>query len=1709
MSTFHSRPFVRMSLTLWFALALALASLASLAFTQSVSAATSVFINEFHYDNAGSDTGEAIEIRAEAGADLTGWSIVLYNGNGGARYNTKNLAGVVDDSGDGFGYVVVNISGIQNGSPDSIALVDNNGNVVEFLSYEGSFTAVGGPADGLTSTDIGVAEGSSTDVGESLQLINDVWTGPIFSTFGAANVASVPGQPLPLVEDFDSCALTGWEIISVDSDTANTWSCSTQYSNADVNGYGDSAPSDEWLITPALDMDAQADEMLNFRSYTNYTDSGVAYPQLEVVYSTDYAGDPTSATWIPLSDITFSPEDSGDWTDSGSIDLSGINGSKVYFAFHYTSSGTTGGSAANWRIDGISFEVNDGPGEPDIVKIHEIQGSGAASPLDGQTVIIEGVVVGDFQNDADADSGDLNGFFVQEEDADADADDLTSEGIFVYYNNVAVNPGDVVRVTGVVDEYYNLTELTDVSTVEIVGAADLPTPATVNLPVSDISDFEAFEGMAVIFPQELVISEYYNYDRYGEMVLAQPLNNEDRPYNPTAVELPANAQARKDANALSRITLDDGLTAQNPDVLRHPNGGDFAQNNYFRGGDKVKNTVGVLNYAYDLYRIQPTSPAEYIEVNTRADEPADVGGRLKVASFNVLNYFLTLDDGQNDICGANQNLECRGADNQEEFERQEIKIVKALLAIDADVVGLIEMENTPGVDPLARLVGQLNAQAGEGAYDYINTDLIGTDAIRVGFIYKPGSVTPTGLFKILDSSVDPRFIDAKNRPALAQTFTENATGARFTAVVNHFKSKGSGCGAGDDDPLQGNCNGTRTLAAQALADWLAGDPTGSNDPDFLIIGDLNAYAKEDPIAALEGANYINLIAQFFQGSTSFPYSYVFSGEFGYLDYALANGLLVSQVTGVSEWHINADEADAFDYDTSYKPDPIDALYQDNAFRASDHDPVIVGLDLTGEAATITVDKTLDTNRIVQGGTMTATITYSVDRDAVVTVVDQLPDAMQLLSADPMPTSVEADGKLTWELGQVAAGEYTISLQVKTFNIGRYTNEVTVSEYFGGSASDSATVRVLRDGKRKDYVTLAAVANEPNDDNEGGRGSRGTVAIIGVRADGTTALLSSFDTGAPAAEILAFTPNGKQLLVTDSENKALLVINVRNPWNPRLLTSVAIPNGGEPSSVVVRSKGDYALVTVIDPNDNLNNGKVFKFNLRNRTFDAGTEIGPHPDSIAIALNGAYALVTNEADDDGDAGGPEGSLSILQLGRSGVENVTIVPVSSLAGAGYGDFTQVEPEYAGITPDGRFGVFTIQDPEDDTALAVIDLATGEITDLQRFSLLGNGGKNPNAEPDGVTVYAFNGQNYAATANEEDQSVSIWEIGADGTLTLLNTVRVEEYLPVPVDTDPSSSGQPDGLGNTTGLPADDPNFPFDDGEPDPEGIASAVIDGKAMVIVGLEESGAALVLDVSNPNAIVSLDLERNLSADVLEADASDDDRPSFTGRPEGIAIYSKPDRVGALQITKIVQLVDADISIDETFEICISGPSFYQGDCKQVAPEDLAPNEATTEIDDDFIATITWTNLEAGRYNISEVDTSGIWKQTYTPRNQRVSVSNRNLTTAQITNTYCCSYIKSINLKERKGKGVEAKVIAVYSNGEKVDWSYVHAEWTLPDGSTFEQTMPTNGQGRATFLAWPANGAAGDYTFRIVGITDPLNEDADFCPERGVTEASISLE
>ena len=609
-----------------------------------------------------------------------------------------------------------------------------------------------------------------------------------------------------------------------------------------------------------------------------------------------------------------------------------------------------------------------------ITRIHEIQGAVATtnfaqigvddvSPLNGQTVTIQAVVTADFQDGLFGSLGDLNGFYVQEEITDYDMNDLTSEGIFIFDGSapaVDVAYGDIVQITGTVGENFGQTQIS-ATDVQVLGndVSLVPSAVNVTFPTATVMDdgsgglvanLEAYEGMLVNIAQDMTITEMFNLDRFGQYTVNA--NGQQFQFTQNNAPDQAGYAAHVENVAASTIVLDDGSTRQNPDPIRIIDGNDgiLTAADSFRMGDQISNITGVVNYSFGEFRIQ-NGTGDYAQTNPRPDQITDVGGNFKIASLNVLNYFTTLDlPGVTTDIGANP----RGADNQAEFDRQADKIVNAIVAMDADILGLVELENDfAGANfAIKDLVDKVNAKLGSDVYAWIDpgVEFVGNDAIANGIIYKHAEVQPLGSAAILTTHNGQNFLDPLgagrdlNRAAIAQTFEDLGTGQTMTVSVNHFKSKGSLSGLPEDnDQLdgQGNNNATRTEASKILADWLASDPTGQGSPNTLILGDLNAYAMEDPVTALLNAGYTDLAAATLGNSA---YSFTFDGQVGTLDYILASGPMVQNLTGVTEWHINADEADAIDYNLDFGRNP--SLFDPtSAARNSDHDPVVAGFNL--------------------------------------------------------------------------------------------------------------------------------------------------------------------------------------------------------------------------------------------------------------------------------------------------------------------------------------------------------------------------------------------------------------------------------------------------------------------------------------------------------------------------------------------------------------------------------------------------------------------------------------------------------------------------------------------------------------------------------------------------------------------------------------------
>src|SRR3954451_6907935 len=622
------------------------------------------------------------------------------------------------------------------------------------------------------------------------------------------------------------------------------------------------------------------------------------------------------------------------------------------------------------------------PAEPHTIE--EIQGTGSASPLQDQRVVTQGVVTAAYP------TGGFSGFYLQTPGTGADADSdshRASDAVFVYLGAAPATAypaiGDYVAVTGQVSEFHGLTELNaDTDGIKALGDTDeAPTPAEVSWPASDVHR-EALEGMLTAPQGAFTVTDNFALNQYAEIGLARgtrPLRQ------PTDVARPgAAATAVATQNASRLVTLDDGsstnyLTSGKDQPLPY-----LTPEHPIRVGAEVTFTSPVVvDYRNDSWKLQPTSqltggpdgnaahmqPATF--TNTRAARPENVASDLKIASFNVLNYFKETGTDWENEPGPPPPNECtffhdrtgdpvtvnscngdgpRGAAEDEDKQRQQAKIVQAINTLGADVLSLEEIENSAKYDgadardaALAALVDALNDDAGSTLWSFVPSPAVGSrptvaeeDVIRTAFIYKRAKVSPVGASQILTGST--AFGNA--REPLAQVFKPEggAANQQFAVIVNHFKSKGSGSGPdADQGDGQGGSNASRVAQAKALVGFVNDVKAGTDTRTVFLTGDFNSYTKEDPMQVLYDAGYTDLGSTLTDEST-----YLFDGVVGSLDHVLANGPALGLVKGADVWNINSVESVAFEY-SRYNYNATD-FYQENPFRSSDHDPLLVGFE---------------------------------------------------------------------------------------------------------------------------------------------------------------------------------------------------------------------------------------------------------------------------------------------------------------------------------------------------------------------------------------------------------------------------------------------------------------------------------------------------------------------------------------------------------------------------------------------------------------------------------------------------------------------------------------------------------------------------------------------------------------------------------------------
>ncbi|WP_298468066.1 Calx-beta domain-containing protein [uncultured Erythrobacter sp.] len=787
-----------------------------------------VFINEIHYDNSGADVGEGIEIAGPAGTDLSGWQLALYNGNGGVVYDTENLTGIIPDQDDGFGTLAFPISGIQNG-PDAIALVDPSGNVVQFLSYEGTFEATNGPALGLTSEDIGVAEGG-VPAGTSLQL------------GGTGNVA----------DDFT------WQA----SQTDNFGLVNTGQDFTPVN------PNGALFIDDASVAEGDSGTaQITFNVFRVGGDTGAVSADFAVILGSEFSdADAADLSGATTGTVSFAD---GETFQTITIDVVGDTVGEPSEFFDVVLSNPTGGASIGAGT-GVGTIVND---DPLNLEIGEIQSAGHTSLFVGNEVTTTGVVTAVASN----------GFYMQ--DPDGDGDSATSDGIFVFTGIApTVVAGDGLTVVGTVSEFQGggdpanltITQLTDAAiTVDSTGNA-LPdaivigpngiTPPTEVIedddftsfdPLTDGIDFwESLEGMLVTIENPVSVD---STNGFGELwtvasdgagnLSATNVSDEGL----VVIEGGDGGLGEFDAGAGSdfnpeRVQIDsagplNGVDVAIPDVTP---------------GTLLNTVTGVVDYGFENYQVRPTTDVTVAQASTNiAETTALVPGavnQLSLATYNVLNFDINEADGDTDI--AEGRLAGIATDIGINLAAPDIVVLQEVQDDSGSATdGTVSAQMT-----LEALATEIFNQTGIQYSVFDNPFVVDGETggqpggnIRIAFLYRDDRVDldEASAFTITDDTgaIDAAF--ANSRAPLGANFTFN--GQTVTVIGNHFTSK-----IGSDSSfsaIQPPTNaGAVARAAQAAAvnahidELLAANP----DAKIAVAGDFNEFQFEEPMEVLTG-----------------------------------------------------------------------------------------------------------------------------------------------------------------------------------------------------------------------------------------------------------------------------------------------------------------------------------------------------------------------------------------------------------------------------------------------------------------------------------------------------------------------------------------------------------------------------------------------------------------------------------------------------------------------------------------------------------------------------------------------------------------------------------------------------------------------------------------------------------------------------------------
>lgn len=989
------------------------------AFTQSPAP---VFINEIHYDNTGTDAGEAVEIAGPAGTNLSGWSIVLYNGTGGAVYDTDALSGSIPDQQNGFGTVVLNYpaNGIQNGSPDAIALV-NGTTVVQFLSYEGSFVAVGGPANGMTSTDIGVSENGSEPLGQSLQLrgtgtvyADFTWSAPATATFGALNTGQSFGTIVntPISTSCGAALSTPAGIPAsraISASDADGTVTGAAISSAPVSGISLDA------ITPGTTLNATLT---------------IADSVAQGTYTVE---------------ITFTSDNSPNATCTIAVT---VNAPLVIIP-----------------IGQLQGSVSDSDNAP----IHRSPYAPATGNSAGTSNVTVKAVIYQKTLARTAAGALQNGLFIQNTAATADQDPNSSDGIFVFLgsfstlrmrDNSTYTPqiGDEIILTGRASEFFFLSQLSAGLFVEQVvrTGVDLSTelPAFEAFPPDNLDDanryWERREGMrGMIVPGSVVVDsrDVFASTADAEIWVIHP----NHPVAQRAAEY--SRRIFRDPHPLDNVPeqlFDDGngyRTLLGSFGVKATVGDSMVMLAPARTYDTVTNMLlGGVYYSFSKYQIQPSEqPVLNAGVDPALNNPPQVFNRFReysVSVYNVENLYDYRDDPF-DGCDFIGNTGCPGvsppfdyapsndADYQERVGLIAQQIITDLHAPDIilvqeaedqdictianDALSCGSTNNADGKpDTLQELATRILSLGGpnyDAAFDRNGADARGivsaylyrTDRVELlpadasdpvfgsspSIQYRTASLSynsdvqnPKALNAVLPNDIDRSTgTDGSNvftRAAQAALFRvwSNSIGQgesiQLYTIVNHFSSTPNGR------------VGQRREQAAYNAAIVEAIRTIDANARIIVGGDLNVMPRpddpfspghplfpSDQLAPLYNAGLTNLYDTVLAEHPETAYSYIFQGQTQVLDQLFTSALQFGDLVQVREAHINAD------WPADYPGDGARGL--------SDHDPQVARflIDTTAPSVSAAVTGSVRAGCAAECYDGSATVTLTASEPATI------------------------------------------------------------------------------------------------------------------------------------------------------------------------------------------------------------------------------------------------------------------------------------------------------------------------------------------------------------------------------------------------------------------------------------------------------------------------------------------------------------------------------------------------------------------------------------------------------------------------------------------------------------------------------------------------------------------------------------------------------